>query len=300
MIKSIVSCLVFMVSSLLARAQQADSPRVLIVIAHPDDESTFAATIYKITKELHGVADLACITNGEGGYKYSTLAEAYYGLYLTDEKTGRENLPRIRKKELMNAGNIIGIRNYFFLDQKDAHYGLDEHEPLDTSWDVPFVWRRLTQILKTTHYDFVFCVLPSPGTHGGHKAATLMALRTVAELPAGMRPIVLGASTRSKGDTLRRFKQLGDYKETVMLYDTASFYLDRTTPFGYKDQLSYKIVVNWEIAEHKSQGTVQMEMNKGDYEMFWYFQQNGSEGFDKCRRLFESLKYIPYPVKTYK
>lgn len=281
-------------------AQSIDTPKVLIVIAHPDDESTFAATIYKITKEMHGVADLVCITNGEGGYKYSTLAESYYGLELTDEKIGRENLPRIRKKELMNAGSIIGIRNFFFLDQKDAHYGLDEREPLDTSWDVPYVKRKLTQIMTITHYDFVFCLLPTPGTHGGHKAATLLALRTAAELPMQNRPIVLGTSTRTKGDTLRYFSQLNSYKETAMLYDTASFFLDRTVTFGYNKQLTYKIVVNWEIAEHRSQGTVQNEMNRGDYEMFWFFKQNDIHGFEKCKQLFDRLKYIPYPVKTYK
>jgi N-acetylglucosamine malate deacetylase 2 len=283
-----------------ATAQHTEGPRVLIVIAHPDDESTFSATIYKITKEMHGTADIVCITNGEGGYKYSTLAEAYYGLELTDEKIGRENLPRIRKQELMNAGHILGIRNFFFLDQKDAHYSLDEHEPMDTSWDVPFVWRRLTQVMTKGQYDFVFCMLPAPGTHGGHKAATLMALRTAAELPFANKPIVLGISTRSKADTLRHFQQLGDYKETAVLYDTASFLFDRTVAFGYNKQLNYKIIVNWEIAEHRSQGTVQMEMNRGDYETFWYFAQNPIEGFEKARKLFEALKYIPYPTKTYK
>jgi N-acetylglucosamine malate deacetylase 2 len=298
MIRGFVCCLLFVVCCLGLKAQQG--PKVLIVIAHPDDETGFAATIYKITKEMHGVADLACITNGEGGYKYSTLAEAYYGLELTEEKIGRENLPRIRKKELMNAGNIIGIRNFFFLDQKDAHYGLDEHEPMDTSWDVPFVWRRLTQIMTTGQYDFVFCLLPTPGTHGGHKAATLMALRTAAEVPLTNKPIVLGVSSRSNGDTLQHFKQLGDYKETAILYDTASFLFDKTTAFGYNKQLNYKVIVNWEIAEHKSQGTMQLAMNKGDYETFWFFKQNAIDAFEKCRKLFEDLKFIPYPIKSYR
>ena len=75
---------------------QHSQPHVLIVTAHPDDEISCSATVYKITHELKGVVDLALITNGEGGYKYSTLAEAYYNLELTDEKVGRENLPRIR------------------------------------------------------------------------------------------------------------------------------------------------------------------------------------------------------------
>src|SRR5689334_16749139 len=100
-------------------AQTKTGPKVLVVTAHPDDETAMAATIYKITHELNGLVDQCVITNGEGGYKYSTLAEAYYGLELTDEKVGRENLPRIRKQELINAGKIISTNNIFFLDQKD-------------------------------------------------------------------------------------------------------------------------------------------------------------------------------------
>ena len=167
---------------------------VLYIAAHPDDETGMAATIYKITHELNGTVDQCVITNGEGGYKYSTLAESYYNLELTDEKVGRENLPRIRKNELINAGKIIGTNNIFFLDQKDAHYGLDEHEPLDTTWNVPWVTTRLKEIMTTTKYDFVFCLLPVPETHAHHKAATMLALRTVQSLPQNQRPIVLGLS----------------------------------------------------------------------------------------------------------
>ena len=283
-----------------AIAQPGSGPRVLIVIAHPDDESGFAATIYKITKELHGTADLFLVTNGEGGYKYSTLAEAYYGKELTDEKTGREWLPQIRKQELMNAGRIIGIHNYYFMDQKDAKYGLDEHEPLDTSWHVPWVKQRLSQVLEQGNYDFLFCLLPVPGTHGGHKGATLLALQGVRDQKKGKKPIVLGGNIARKEDTTQtHFHQLKNYTETATIADTASFTFDRSAKFGFKKMLDYKIVVNWEIAEHKSQGVMQLGMNYGDYEQFFYFALNGKEGLEKCRLLFEQLKKNPYPEKTY-
>ncbi len=282
------------------QAQPVTGPRVLVVVAHPDDETAAAATIYKITHELNGQVDQCVITNGEGGYKYSTLAEAYYGLELTDEAVGRANLPRIRKQELMNAGKIIGTHNIFFLDQKDAHYGLDEHEPLDTSWNVPWVTTRLKEILNENHYDYVFCLLPVPGTHGGHKAATLLALRTVESMPVNRRPIVLGLTGASKSDTTGViFEQLKDYKETKVVGHTPMFTFDKSAPFGYKNQLTYKIVVNWEIAEHKSQGTMQLAMNMGDYENFWYFAINNPDGMAQCKALFQQLKKIPYKVRQY-
>ncbi len=284
----------------IAYAQQpTNAPKILIVIAHPDDETAFAGTIYKVTKEMHGVADVFVITNGEAGFKYSTLAETYYGIELTDEKIGREFLPTIRKKELMNAGKIIGIRDFYFLDQKDAHYGLNEKEPLDTTWDVPLIQKRLKQVMTKTNYDFVFCLLPDPSTHGGHKAATLLALCTVSNLQGANKPVILGASVTEKGDVPKHFTQYKDYAETAMLTDTASFTFDRSVPFGYNKQLSYKIIVNWEIAEHKSQGSMQTYMNKGDYEKFWFFKENDINKFEKCKEFFESLKNIPYPTKVY-
>jgi len=292
--------LVFLAPGSLIFGQQTTGPRVLVVVAHPDDETAAAATIYKITHELSGLVDQCVITNGEGGYKYSTLAESYYGLELTDETIGRANLPRIRKQELMNAGKIIGTHNIYFLDQKDAHYGLDEHEPLDTSWNVPWISTRLREILTENHYDYIFCLLPLPGTHGGHKAATMLALRAVQGLPANLRPIVLGLTSSSKSDTSAiAFNQLKDYTETKVTGNGPMFSFDKTATFGFKNQLSYKIIVNWEIAEHKSQGTMQLAMNHGDYENFWYFALNAPEGIAKCKALFEELKKIPYKAKQY-
>jgi hypothetical protein len=200
----------------------------------------------------------------------------------------------------MNAGKIIGTNNIFFLDQKDAHYGLDEHEPLDTSWDVHWVSTRLREILTKTKYDYIFCLIPVPETHGGHKAATLLALRSVRDLPASQRPIVLGVSGSAKTDTVQtHFHQLGGYTETRMDGDTALYRFDLSTPFGYRNALNYKIIVNWEIAEHKSQGTMQVYMGRGDYENFWYFAINDPAGKEKCRQLFEQLKKIPYKALEY-
>lgn len=280
-------------------SQTKTGPKVLVVTAHPDDETGMAAVIYKVTHELNGTVDQCVITNGEGGYKYSTLAEAYYNLELTDEKVGRENLPRIRKQELVNAGKIIGMNNIYFMDQKDAHYGLDEREPLDTTWNVSWVTTRLKEIMSNTKYDYVFCLLPVPETHAHHKAATMLALRTVQQLPASQRPIVLGVTGSSLKDTTTvKFEQLKNYTETKVEKGVV-YSFDKSTPFGYKNKLSYKIVVNWEIAEHKSQGTMQLAMNYGDLENYWYFAINPAEGKEKCKAFFELLKKIPYKTKEY-
>ncbi|MCE7935343.1 MAG: PIG-L family deacetylase [Chlorobi bacterium CHB2] len=283
-------------------AQTDTAVKVLLVNAHPDDESGCAATVYKITHDLKGVVDLAVITNGEAGYKYSTLAESIYGMELTEEAVGREFLPTIRKRELMNGGKWVGIRNYYFMEQKDTRYSTDPSEVMNTGvWNLAQVKQRLTEIILRERYDYIFCLLPTDGTHGHHKSATILALQTVQELPAEQRPVVLGVSDSTKGDTAAtRFSMLAKYPETKVSSGKPSFFFDRTVKFGFKNALDYKIVVNWLIAEHKSQGTMQTGMNRGDIEQFWFFDINDPAKMEETKQLFERLKPIPFPKKEYK
>lgn len=59
------------------------------------------------------------------------------------------------------------------------------------------------------------------------------------------------------------------------------------------------MVVNWEIAEHKSQGTMQLAMNQGDYEKYWLFALNPPSAKTTCEKLFEQLRKVPYPELKY-
>lgn len=281
---------------------QNTPPKVLVVVAHPDDDATFAGTNYKITHDLKGIVDIALITNGEGGYKYSTLAEDIYGLELTDEAIGRKYLPEIRKKELEAGGKIIGIRNYYYLNQKDHRYITTENikEILDSNiWDLDYIKSELKNIIEREKYDYVFILPPTPTTHAHHSAAAILALETISLLDRDTRPIILAGSSARANDTVRFiYKGLESYPVTNVS-DTSAFIFDRTQKFGYNDMLDYKIIVNWLIAEHKSQGTMQLGMNRGDYEKYWYFDMNREEGKEKTRSLFEKLKENHFKKKVY-
>ncbi|TSJ43263.1 PIG-L family deacetylase [Mucilaginibacter corticis] len=268
--------------------------RILAVIAHPDDESIFSVTLYKLAKEQHATLDLFVITNGEAGYKYSTLAEQYYGCKLTTAADAKKRLPTIRKKELHEGGKVIGISNYYFADQSDSHYTLNEREPLDTSWQVIKVRKQLHELLLHNHYNEVFCILPEAETHGGHKAATLLALDEVAALPADNRPLIFGAALHDKGDTARKFSALKGYSLTKTTSSLPSFVVDRTVSFSYLNRINYKIIANWELAAHKSQGATQMTMNDGDLEEFWSFNINTVNKKDEADSLFAKLNQSPY------
>ena len=269
-------------------------PRVLIVVAHPDDESCFAATTYRIARELGGTVDQAVITNGEGGFRYSLVAEPYYGLKLTDEAVGRAHLPAIRKRELLEAGKVLGIRHHYFLDQKDEHYTQDAHEVLEKTWRTGWVRARLEQLLAAGRYDFVFTLFPDPGTHGAHKAAAILALEAAGAQPAARRPIVLGCedSARAAAKPVS-FTGLADYPITHPLAPAPSLQFDRAVKFGFRNALDYSIIVNWVIAAHKSQGLFQMSYNQYDLEDFSLFAGDGAAAVAKTEQLFEKLKRAP-------
>jgi N-acetylglucosamine malate deacetylase 2 len=281
--------------STLALAQQP--PKVLIVTAHPDDETSFPVTVFKITHDLKGTVDLALMTDAQGGFNGSELGSIYYGYSLTDSIIGRERLPAIRKQELMNAGRILGIRNYFFFDQKDDLYTQDE-KPYVTGalWDIAYIQKRLDQILARENYDFIFIMVPHTGQHGHHKTASLMGLRAAQRYAGTKKPVVLGGGWVVKGSKPMVFEQLEGYPETRILKSAPLFTFDRSVKFGHRDLLTYKIVSDWVIAEYKSQGDLQENLiHRGDVETFRYFAINPPEGIAKAQALFDALNATPYP-----
>jgi len=268
--------------------KQNGSPvRVLVVAAHPDDEYEMAGTIYRITKELGGTVDQVIITDGEAGYRYSSLAASYYGADLTDEAVGRAKLPQIREQEARNAGRVLGMDHQWFLGERDDHFTLDADEVLQKSWKTQRVQDWLVQALRKGQYSVVFVVLPAEDTHGAHKAATILALRAVEQLPADQRPAILGAEAGQKTEV--PYQSLSAYPITATNSPEPQFHFDRDVHFGFKNSLSYEIVVDWVIAEHKSQGLFQTLSGQDRFENFWVFTVNSDSAVARASHLFGEI-----------
>jgi N-acetylglucosamine malate deacetylase 2 len=277
-------------------------PRILCVVAHPDDEIAFAGTLFKNAHMLDGASDVLVITNGEGGFKYSTLAEDYYGLELTDEEIGRAELPAIRREEFLRGCRWMGVRDALFLDQQDHRYTQDPEEVLDpgvTPWDLVFIKQTLRTVLREGDYDLVFTLAPTGETHGHHKAATILALEAVRDLPPGQRPAVLCVRGSEIGTEPEKFSGLSNYPITGIHFGLAPIVFDRTEGFGYKGRLNYKIIANWATAEHRSQGTMQLGMNQTDHENYYFFEINSPSATERARRIFTQLEGSPFTERTY-
>jgi LmbE family N-acetylglucosaminyl deacetylase len=282
--------------SLHAKATEAASTdlRVLLVVAHPDDEYEMAGTVYRITKELSGKVDQLIITDGEAGYHYSSLAEQYYGVKLTDESDGRKQLPRIRREEARRAARVLGIGHQWFLNEKDEHFTLDTREVLEKSWNEDRVRKNILLRLRHGHYTYVLVLLPVADTHGAHKAASLLALEAVKELSATDRPAVLGAQAAKS--TTETYEPLPQYPITAAATQSVSLHFDREAHFGYRDSLNYQIVVDWVIAEHKSQGLFQNRCRQDRFENFWTFRVGKDLPVDSSE-IFSRMSYSPGAVQ---
>lgn len=269
----------------------AQGPKVLVVTAHPDDETVFSVTMFKITHELKGVVDMAVMTDGGGGFADAQLGAVYYGLPLTDSIIARTHLPMIRKQEILNAGKVMGVRNIYFMEQPDDFYSTDIKPYISgKNWDIDYVEKRMDKLLAERQYDFIITMLPHAGQHGHHKTATLMALRAVGRFKGSSKPIIIAGSSISSNDQPSDFNMLEGYPETKLKPNVPKFILNRAFRFKENDKISYKIVADWVISEYKSQGAIQENgIHQTDKEIYHYFEINDANGIARVQKLFEDL-----------
>lgn len=283
--------LLFFCSVLWSTSLNAQGPKVLVITAHPDDETGFSVSLFKITHELNGIVDMAVMTDGGGGFADSQLGAMYYGLNLTDSLTARDHLPLIRKQEILDAAKIMGIRNIHFMEQPDDWYTTDPTPYISgKNWNIPLIESRLDKILQDRTYDFVFTMLPHEGQHGHHKTAVLMALRALKRMNSSNKPIILAGSPATLGVKPLEFVALKGFPETKIKPNVPYFTLNRAFRFKENDKLSYKIVADWVISAYKSQGAIQENaIHKTDLEVYRYFDINDASGVKKVEKLFIDL-----------
>src|ERR1700728_3770204 len=80
---------------------QTAGGKLLIVVAHPDDEYAYSAATYRLVRGRGWTARQVVISDGQSGYRYSALAEAVYGVAFS-RQSGQ--LAAIRKQEAIRAG----------------------------------------------------------------------------------------------------------------------------------------------------------------------------------------------------
>ncbi len=227
---------------------------LLFLAAHPDDEYYCAATLYHLACHLKFPVDQIVITDGAGGHRFAGLAGAVYGLDLTEGGKDHSLLPVIRREESLRAARLLGLRETIFLGQPDPGFTLDAAD-VHCSWDLPLLEHRLLQRLLDHDYAALFVIAPEDQEHGHHKAVSQLAQKALSSLPANRRPVLLGAQP---GHSAR-----------IPSSRPAVFQFSRSRPVPGAESLTYSVIVNWLIAEYKSQGLFQLEAGRHDCERFW-------------------------------
>jgi LmbE family N-acetylglucosaminyl deacetylase len=201
-------------------------------------------------------------------------------------------LPEIRREEALRAGKILGIRNHFFLKQKDSHFTQDGSEPFQGVWNRKVIAARLDEILARDSYDYVFVLLPTEETHGHHQAAAFLAIEATNRMPEEKRPAVLGGDPAAAGQPQYRFRPRSEFPMFRTRTETPAYSVNRLEKFGPNNTLSYNVVVNWVIAEHKSQGLFQTDSDKHATEEFWVLETGRTKPGADPEQLFARLNQV--------
>src|SRR5438445_4872478 len=227
-------------------AASADTPNqellktdLLVVTAHPDDESMMAATMARYADAGKVVALVTC-TRGEGG----------------GNGTGKEGgaaLGIVREAELRKCLGILGVRHLYFLNQPDWAYTESVQATL-AKWGHEETLRRLVRLIRLLRPEVICTMDPPPvgGQHGHHQAAGRLATEA---FEAAADPKLFPELQRDEGIAPWRVRKLywTSFGQTGTVRITTDSLAGGTLASAHAGKRYADI--GWEAArQHRSQG----------------------------------------------
>jgi LmbE family N-acetylglucosaminyl deacetylase len=141
---------------------------IMGVFAHPDDETGMAATLaYYALGKTSVVANVYCTRGEGGGNMVGTQGGAALGA--------------LREAELRDCLNTLGVRYCYFLDQLDWAYTESVAATLE-KWGREQTLERLVRLVRALRPEIIVTMnpAPTPGQHGHHQAAGVLATEAFA------------------------------------------------------------------------------------------------------------------------
>lgn len=143
---------------------------VLVVFPHPDDEAFgVSGTIASYTQNGTPVT-YACLTLGEMGRNMGNPPFAT-----------RESLSHIRKKELQDAANVLGITDLRMLGYRDKTVEFEEESKLAA---------HIGSIIEEVNPSLIITFYPGYSVHPDHDACGAAVIKAVKNMPEAARPKV--------------------------------------------------------------------------------------------------------------
>lgn len=141
---------------------------VFVIFPHPDDEAfgvsgTIASHIKNGTPVTY-----ACLTLGEMGRNMGNPPFC-----------NRESLPQIRKQELQDCANALGIQDLRMLGYRDKTIEFENEERIIS---------HLQSIIEEINPSLIISFYPGYSVHPDHDATGAAVVETVRRMPANERP----------------------------------------------------------------------------------------------------------------
>lgn len=147
---------------------------ILVIFPHPDDES-FSSGGFIVSQSQAGVpVTYICTTYGEMGRNMGKSVHA-----------NRETMREIRKKELRDACDHLGIGEIKYLGYRDKTLEFE---------DINHVSSRILEIIKEVNPSLIITFYPGYAVHPDHNATGEAVVHAVAQLNESDRPVVYGVA----------------------------------------------------------------------------------------------------------
>ena len=153
--------------------------RVLAIYPHPDDETIGkAGTLINHVKNGDEVT-LVCATMGQMGRR---MGNPFFA--------NRETLTEIRKKELLDACEAIGIQDVRMWMMQDKTLQFRK---------MSFLVDKIKAVMADVKPTIVYSYYPEHGVHPDHNALSEAITLAIQSLPKEQRPVFLGSVISKEG-----------------------------------------------------------------------------------------------------
>jgi N-acetylglucosamine malate deacetylase 2 len=141
---------------------------VLVIFPHPDDEAFSVSGTLALHREAGTPVTYLCLTLGEMGRNLGNPPFAT-----------RESLPKIRKKELIDAANAMGIQDLRMLGLRDKTIEFEDDEKLTSLF---------TEAINELNPSLIITFYPGYSVHPDHEATARAVVRAVERMEEKERP----------------------------------------------------------------------------------------------------------------
>lgn len=147
---------------------------VLVVYPHPDDEAFSVAGTLRLFHNMGVSVTYACLTLGEMGRNLGNPPFAT-----------RESLPEIRRKELMEACEAMGIGDLRMMGLRDKTVEFEDDEKMV---------KLVNDLIVELNPSLIFTFLPGFAVHPDHEATGRAVVEAVRRIDKQYRPRILACA----------------------------------------------------------------------------------------------------------